>query len=74
MVAPFSFSAVAVMSPPTWVILAPIASKPLRWRSIGRLPIVQPPGIETFAWPLRARIGPSTTIDARILLTYSYGA
>ena len=33
-----------------------------------------PPGIDTRACPLRAKIGPITTIEARILLTYSYGA
>ena len=42
--------------------------------SIGRLPIAQPPGIETVASPMRASIGPSTRIEARILRTMSYGA
>jgi len=30
---------------------APIASRPLRWMSTGRVPIAQPPGSETFALP-----------------------
>ncbi len=45
------------------VISAPIASRPLKWRSIGRLPIVQPQAWK-LAWPLRAKTGPKTTIEA----------
>jgi hypothetical protein len=41
---------------------------------MGRLPMAQPPGSETVASPIRASIGPSTRIEARILRTSSYGA
>ena len=37
-------------------------------------PIAQPPGSDTSASPQRASNGPSTRIDARIVLTSSYGA
>src|SRR6516164_7353466 len=53
---------------------APIACKPLMCWSTGRVPIAQPPGSETRASPKRASSGPSTRIDARIVLTSSYGA
>ncbi len=36
--------------------------------------MAQPPGSETVASPIRASIGPSTRIEARILRTSSYGA
>ena len=39
-----------------------------------RLPMLSPPGSATRASPQRASSGPSTLIDARILLTSSYGA
>ena len=42
--------------------------------STGRAPMAQPPGSETLASPQRARSGPSTRIDARMVLTMSYGA
>ena len=42
--------------------------------SIGRDPIAQPPGRETRARPQRAASGPSTRLDARMVLTSSYGA
>ena len=38
---------------------APIFSRPARWRSTGRAPMAQPPGVETRAWPKRASSGPS---------------
>ncbi len=41
---------------------------------MGRSPIAQPPGRETTARPWRATSGPSTSTDARICLTSSYGA
>ena len=53
------------------MIFAPNAWKPFKCKSIGRFPMAQPPGIATLAWPLRANKGPITTIEARILLTYS---
>ena len=56
------------------VTLAPIASKPLICKLTGREPIAQPPGKETSACPIRATKGPSTRIDARMVLTKSYGA
>src|ERR1035441_8266639 len=40
----------------------------------GRAPIAQPPGSETSARPKRASSGPSTRIEARMVLTSSYGA
>ena len=36
--------------------------------------MAQPPGSETVASPDRASMGPSTSTDARILRTMSYGA
>ncbi len=52
----------------------PIASSPFKCWSIGRAPIAQPPGNDTFAWPNLATKGPSTRTLARICLTSSYGA
>ena len=66
--------AVASMKPWPISIFAPSASKPLRCRSMGRVPMAQPPGSEIFAWPQRARSGPMMRKDARILRTRSYGA
>ncbi len=40
-------------------------------RSIGRVPMAQPPGSDTRARPQRANSGPSTKTDARILRTRS---
>src|SRR5690554_2173371 len=42
--------------------------------STGRAPMAQPPGSDTRASPQRATSGPSTRIDARMVLTSSYGA
>src|SRR5450830_932579 len=53
---------------------APSACRPLMCWSTGREPMAQPPGSDTFASPKRASRGPSTRIDARIVLTSSYGA
>ena len=39
-----------------------------------RPPMAQPPGSATRATPVRARSGPSTTTDARMVDTSSYGA
>ncbi len=39
--------------------------------STGRSPIAQPPGSDTRASPPRATSGPSTRIEARIVLTSS---
>ena len=41
------------------------------WMLTGRAPIAQPPGSETSAWPKRATSGPSTRIEARMVLTSS---
>ena len=41
---------------------------------MGRAPIAQPPGIEILASPLRAKSGPITRKDARILRISSEGA
>ena len=42
--------------------------------STGREPMAQPPGSDTMATPKRASSGPSTRMDARMVLTNSYGA
>ena len=39
--------------------------------STGREPIAQPPGSDTRAMPKRAKSGPSTRMEARIVLTRS---
>ena len=44
---------------------------PIRCRSTGRVPMAQPPGIDTRAWPQRASSGPSTQKLARMRLTSS---
>jgi hypothetical protein len=59
--------------PPCVCDSAPSSASPLRWMSIGRSPMEQPPGSEIVALPHRAIIGPSTQIEARILRTSSYG-
>ncbi len=69
--APFSRSARALMKPFSTVISAPSACRPLMCWSTGREPIAQPPGSETSAAPCRASSGPSTRIDARMVLTSS---
>ena len=56
------------------VMIAPRASKPLRCRSIGLLPMAQPPGRCTFARPFLASSGPITKIEARIWFTSSKSA
>jgi len=48
-----------------------ICSSPRKCMSSLRLPMLSPPGIATRASPHRASSGPSTLIDARILLTSS---
>jgi len=40
----------------------------------GPVPMAQPPGRETRARPQRATSGPSTRLEARMVLTNSYGA
>ena len=47
---------------------------PFKCRSIGRGPIMHPPGNETSAYFFLARSGPRTQIEARIVLTSLYGA
>jgi hypothetical protein len=47
-------------------------SSPLRCRSMGRSPMAQPPGWATRASPQRATNGPSTSEEARMVLTISY--
>src|SRR5690242_2516430 len=41
---------------------------------MGRAPMAQPPGSETRARPERATSGPRTRLEARMVLTSSYGA
>src|SRR5678815_3000595 len=55
-------------------MLAPIACRPLTCWSTGRCPMAQPPGSDTRAWPVRASSGPSTSTEARMVFTISYGA
>ena len=71
---PFSRFAVALMKPFSTTISAPSACRPLMCWSTGREPIAQPPGSDTSAAPKRASSGPSTRIEARMVLTSSYGA
>ncbi len=72
--APFNRAARALMKPFSTLISAPSACRPLMCWSTGREPIAQPPGSETSAAPWRASSGPSTRIEARMVLTSSYGA
>ena len=55
-------------------IFAPKASITIICKSIGLLPIAQPPGSGTFADPLEANKGPKIRIEALICLTSSYKA
>ena len=48
---------------------APRASRPFKWISTGRVPIAQPPGNETSAFPKRPNNGPSTKNEARMFRT-----
>ena len=69
------FGTVPSMYPWTVSKDAPMADNVFKWMSTGRIPKSSPPGRETRAKPLRASIGPSTTIDAaRSFSTSSYGA
>ena len=68
---PLSRSARALMKPFSTVISAPSACRPLMCWSTGREPIAQPPGSDTSAAPWRASSGPSTRIEARMVLTSS---
>ena len=72
--APTSFFAVARMKPFSTCTSAPSACMALMCKFTGRAPIAQPPGKDTSAWPYLASSGPSTKIDARMVLTNSYGA
>ena len=71
---PRSRGALATMKPCSIAICAPSACRPLMCWSTGRAPIAQPPGSDTRACPCLATSGPSTSTDARIVLTSSYGA
>ena len=51
--------------------LAPIFSNPSINKSIGRLPITQPPGCGKDTLPKRANNGPASRMEARILLALS---
>ena len=72
--APFNFFAFAKIYPSSTFIDAPMALRPSICRFTGREPIAHPPGNDTFASPKCANKGPRTRIDARIVLTISYGA
>ncbi len=39
--------------------------------STGRAPIAQPPGSDTVARPIRAKSGPNTKMEARMVFTNS---
>ena len=69
--APCSRLAFATTKPCSMRISAPSAAKPRMCWSTGRCPIAQPPGKLTRASPKRASKGPSTRIDARMVLTSS---
>src|SRR5690606_29663062 len=56
------------------LISSPRGSIPLMCWSTGRCPIAQPPGRLTRASPKRATSGPRTRMEARMVLTRSYGA
>src|SRR5215469_1187929 len=56
------------------VMSAPIACSPATWMFTGRAPMAHPPGSDTSACPWRASSGPSTRMEARMVLTRSYGA
>ncbi len=72
--APRRRPAVATMLPLRTSTCAPSCCRPCRCRFTGREPMAQPPGSDTTAWPNFATRGPSTRIDARMVLTSSYGA
>ncbi|MCY1199244.1 hypothetical protein D9M72_106440 [compost metagenome] len=74
MEAPFRRLARATTKPCSMLMSAPSAARPLMCWSTGRWPMVQPPGRLTRASPKRATSGPSTRIEARMVLTRSYGA
>ena len=46
----------------------PSFAKAFRCKSIGLTPILHPPGVETFAFPYLASIGPSTRMPALIVV------
>ena len=52
---------------------APMALRPLMWKSIGRAPKSSPPGRGTRTAPQRARRRPRTTTDARMRMKSSNG-
>ena len=68
----FKFFASRYMYLESDLISAPIFSRPDKWKSIGRVPMSQPPGWEIFAFPYFANSGPITRIEALIVLTNSY--
>ena len=70
---PVSRFARASMNPWTTWISTPIAVRPRKCMSRGRLPMLSPPGIATRASPKRPTSGPSTFTDARMRVTSSYG-
>ena len=63
--------ATASIYPCAWLMVAPNCSRPKMCRLMGRAPMAQPPGRETLARPERATRGPSTRLDARMVLTSS---
>ena len=48
-----------------------MARRPSMCRLTGREPMAQPPGSDTLASPKRATSGPSTRMEARMVLTRS---
>ena len=61
----------ATTKPPSTSMSAPSCAIAMMRRSTGRVPMAQPPGIETRASPMRATSGASTQKLARILETSS---
>jgi hypothetical protein len=68
MSAPWSPAASAVIQPWSSSITAPQALNPFKCKSMGRDPMVQPPGYETLNLPQRPKRGPITRLEARIRL------
>ena len=73
MVAPWRAGASQQISPSHKTTEAPMRAKASKWRSMGRLPRGQPPGMVMEASPKRARRAPRNSTDARILPMRSAG-
>ena len=63
--------AVARIVPSVSSIVAPMARKPVTWKSMPRRPMASPPGIGSAASPQRASNAPSSNTEARMRVTSS---